>query len=88
MKEFTSSISPKGQVTIPVEIRRLLGVRPKDKVHFQVEDDRILLTSAPITLEAAYGAVRPTHRPEDFRKLTKAAKEAHVKRVLDKMQKA
>ena len=32
-----SSVSPKGQVTIPVEIRRLLGVKPKDKVVFRVE---------------------------------------------------
>ena len=34
MKEMLSSVSPKGQITIPVAIRRLLGVKPKDTVAF------------------------------------------------------
>lgn len=34
MKEIPSTISGKGQVTVPAEVRRLLGVGTKEKVAF------------------------------------------------------
>ena len=36
-------VTSKGQVTIPKEIRQLLGVSPGDVVEFQVADDRQVL---------------------------------------------
>ncbi len=38
MKEFVSTISRKGQVTIPVDVRRRLGVDAPDKVAFVFTD--------------------------------------------------
>jgi AbrB family looped-hinge helix DNA binding protein len=38
MKEIVSTITSKGQVTIPAEIRRYLGVRQGDKVSFVIGD--------------------------------------------------
>lgn len=35
----TSKITTKGQVTIPQELRRLLGVMPGDKISFEARDD-------------------------------------------------
>ena len=35
----TSKITTKGQVTIPQKLRRLLGVRPGDKISFEASDD-------------------------------------------------
>lgn len=35
----TSKITSKGQVTIPQKLRRLLGVRPGDKISFEASDD-------------------------------------------------
>jgi antitoxin PrlF len=54
MRELESSVSPKGQVTIPVEIRRLLGVKPKDRVRFEVEDGRVRLRPARSALDELY----------------------------------
>lgn len=34
-----SKITTKGQVTIPQKLRRLLGVRPGDKILFEANDD-------------------------------------------------
>jgi AbrB family looped-hinge helix DNA binding protein len=34
-----SKITTKGQVTIPQKLRRLLGVRPGDKIAFEASDD-------------------------------------------------
>jgi AbrB family looped-hinge helix DNA binding protein len=39
MKEMVSTITSKGQVTIPAEIRRHLGVSQGDKLSFVIEDD-------------------------------------------------
>jgi AbrB family looped-hinge helix DNA binding protein len=36
MREITSTVTSKGQVTIPVEIRRHLGLSPSDKVAFVI----------------------------------------------------
>jgi len=39
----TSTISSKGQITVPVEIRNRLGLHPGDRVEFCVEDGRTTL---------------------------------------------
>lgn len=46
-KELVSTVSSKGQVTIPIEIRRKLGVDTNDKVAFTIEaSGEIKLTQA------------------------------------------
>jgi AbrB family looped-hinge helix DNA binding protein len=42
----SSTISVKGQVTVPLEIRRRLGLKPGDRVEFVVESDRTILRPA------------------------------------------
>lgn len=37
MKEFETTFTKKGEVTIPQEIRNLMGLHPGDKVRFEVE---------------------------------------------------
>jgi antitoxin PrlF len=37
------AISSKGQVTLPVEVRRRLGVKPGDKIDYVVEEGRTFL---------------------------------------------
>jgi len=39
--ELLSTATAKGQVTIPVEVRRLLGLAAHDQVVFVVEDDQV-----------------------------------------------
>lgn len=46
MNRKTSSMSSKGQVTIPQEIRVRLGLRAGDRVEFVVEDGRTILRPA------------------------------------------
>lgn len=40
---YQSTLTSKGQVTIPVEIRRLLGLKPSDKVTFVREDKSVIV---------------------------------------------
>ncbi len=87
MKELLTTITQRGQVTIPAEVRRVLGVKPKDKVAFQIEDGQVRLAPAKFSLETAYGSVNPLHKPEDFKEITRQAKEEHVRHSLRKRRK-
>lgn len=42
----TAKVTSKGQITIPVEIRRNMGVRPGDSVRFELHPDGIRVSRA------------------------------------------
>ncbi|MDO8616356.1 MAG: AbrB/MazE/SpoVT family DNA-binding domain-containing protein [Dehalococcoidia bacterium] len=67
MRETT--ITTKGQVTIPAEVRKRLGLKPRDKVRFEVEGDAATLRKSKSRILDMYGSVQPRTRPEDFRRL-------------------
>ncbi len=69
MRERESSVSPKGQVTIPQELRERLGIKPKDRVVFELEEDGIKVRPAGSRLMRHFGSVAPISRPEDFASL-------------------
>jgi AbrB family looped-hinge helix DNA binding protein len=50
-----STLTSKGQVTIPAEVRRRLGLRPGDHVGFVIEGDAIRLVRKETHIEAAFG---------------------------------
>ena len=67
----TTTMTSKGQVTIPVEIRRRLGLKPGDKVFF--EDDgtniRVLAGDHAMTFEDAYKSVPPLTKPRTWKEI-------------------
>ena len=85
-KQIIASITQRGQVTIPAEVRRLLGAKPRGKVAFQIDDGEVRLAAVEFTLETAYGSVTPINRPEDFEEISRVAKEEHVREIIRKMQ--
>jgi len=54
----SSSMTVKGQVTIPVALRERLGLRPGDKLRFEEEGGRILLTPLDSRVESVFGLVK------------------------------
>ena len=84
--EYVRTVTGKGQVTIPVEIRRLLEVSPGDQVLFRVKGGTVELQPTAMTLEDTFGAVTPLKRPEDFASLREAAIEEHAEKVLWDME--
>jgi antitoxin PrlF len=79
MKEIVTSLTQRGQVTVPAEVRRLLGLRARDKVAFAIDNDQVRLVPATFTLESAYGSVTPRNRPEDFKAVSRVAREERAK---------
>lgn len=80
MKEIVTSLTQRGQVTVPAEVRRLLGLKARDKVAFAIDDDQVRLVPVAFTLESAYGSVTPRNRPEDFKALSRMAREERARR--------
>lgn len=77
-----STITTKGQVTIPKALRVQFGIGPKDKVDFIAEGDRIILR--PIrTLRDLRGCIQGRGEPDKERN---TAKKAVAKRVMGEME--
>ncbi len=81
MQEFETAVTEKGQVTIPIEIRRLLGLHPHDRVHFEVEGDVVKIRRASSKLLQWFGSVAPRNKPEDFREVREEFEKAVAEEV-------
>lgn len=77
------TLTTKGQVTIPADIRRRLGLKPNDQVIFRVVGDRVQIEAAPMTLDEAFGSVQPLQQPEDFEEVRCVAREERIDRALE-----
>jgi AbrB family looped-hinge helix DNA binding protein len=86
-KEYIATVTSKGQVTLPVKLRKQLRLVPQDKVIFRlVEDNRVEIERFAMTMEEAYGSVAPLNRPEDFEAIRQIVDEERAARWLHKAQ--
>jgi AbrB family looped-hinge helix DNA binding protein len=73
MVEQLTTLTRKGQITVPAEIRRALGLRIGDKVAVSLEEEngtlRANLRPVRSVADMTFGAIAPRKRPEDFREL-------------------
>jgi antitoxin PrlF len=85
MYEQLSVLTRKGQVTIPAEIRRALGLREGDKVVFSLENastGQVTVRPVRSVAEMTYGVVKPRKRPEDLKALREQAADDVAAEVL------
>jgi antitoxin PrlF len=52
-----TTLTSKGQVTIPKEIRDELGLKPHDKIRFSLENGHVRLQKAYLSLEEIAGSI-------------------------------
>jgi AbrB family looped-hinge helix DNA binding protein len=77
MKEIVATITAKGQVTIPAEIRRHLGVTTSSRIAFVVDDQGEVQLKAPSypTIAASRGAAGSLEHPLDWPTMREIARE-------------
>ena len=81
MKVFESSVSPKGQITIPLEVRRRFGIKPKDKVAIRVEDDQVTLAPATSALDAGFQSIPALSPRRSWEEVTELAADDHAQQA-------
>ena len=72
-------MSPKGQITIPSEVRQRLGLKPKDKVAIQVGDRQVTIAPAGSALDESYQSIPALATPRTWKEATQIAAEEHAR---------
>lgn len=82
MKEVISTISSKGQLTIPAEVRRHLGVQSHDKVAFVIESEGEVKLRVPryTDIDSVVGKAGSLRTPLSWREMRTIAKEDRMRR--------
>jgi len=76
MRQAVGSVSTKGQVTLPAEMRALLGLRPGDKVRMVLEDQTIVVKRAEYdTFESAYRSIPALKNKLSLKEMREIAEE-------------
>jgi AbrB family looped-hinge helix DNA binding protein len=75
MKEYLGSVSTKGQITLPVEFRKHLGIKPGDKVALYIEDETLVVKTAQSGLRAGFMSIPALKTPMDVEEMTEIAAE-------------
>lgn len=64
IRSRATTMTSKGQVTVPVEIRRRLGLRPGDKVRFEDDGSTVrVVRQNMLSLDEIFASARPV-RPD------------------------
>ena len=82
MRELPATITSKGQVTIPAEVRRHLGLKKQDKIAFVIEPEGGVRVKAPHypTLESLAGAAGSLPAPKPLDEVIAEAREERLAR--------
>jgi AbrB family looped-hinge helix DNA binding protein len=86
-EEYIRTVTQKGQVTIPANIRKILGVGPNDKVAFILEGNKIQITSTKSVVERTAGAFQSRKRPSKVVELREKAEKALAEDTLERIGK-
>jgi AbrB family looped-hinge helix DNA binding protein len=76
--ELVSTLTQKGQVTIPVQIRRLLGLMPKAKVAFLQKKDGVHIAIPRYTLATIKGSIPSLSQKYSEKEIREVAIESHL----------
>ncbi len=84
MKESVSTITSKGQITLPAKVRRHLGLHTGDKVSFVIEDSGKVMLKVPKypNIASLAGAAGKLDRPMDVKEMLEIAREDAIEEKL------
>ena len=69
----TSTLTSKGQTTIPKDVRKRLNLHPGDRLEFVIDEDgRVLVLPASIDASELAGMLKPPVRPVSVENMNRA----------------
>jgi AbrB family looped-hinge helix DNA binding protein len=75
MRQYVGVVGTKGQITLPMEIRKQLGIEPKDKVFIEISENRAVVRRAYRSVMDLYGSVPPLKKQLSDREIREIAME-------------
>lgn len=75
MHEFRSRVGPKGQITLPREVRRRFGIRARDIVAIRVEGELVTIIPLGSALAESFQAAPALSQPLSVEEMTGIAAE-------------
>ncbi len=77
MKEIISTVTSKGQVTIPAEVREYLGIKTNDKIAFVIDQEGIVRLRVPRypNIASLRGAAGRLQKPVSWQQMQRIAYE-------------
>ena len=83
---IATTMTKKGQVTIPKEIRDMLGLKEHDKIAFALKDGEITMKPVRGSVLDLRGSVKPKQRPEDFNRVRAETMRARAKKGAEELK--
>jgi len=77
----TSSVTQKGQVTIPAYFRNKLGIKTGTKIYFEIDADYVKIKPVKYSLDSAYASVKPLKKKLTLKEMRKIALEDKLNAV-------
>jgi AbrB family looped-hinge helix DNA binding protein len=86
MKELVATITGRGQVTLPSEVRRHLGAKTGDKLVFVIDDQGDVHVTVPHypTVASVRGAAGKLDKPHSWQDIRRIAHEDRAEQVQSK----
>lgn len=78
-----STLTKKGQVTIPKEIRNILEIKEHDKVMFIKKDGDIIVKHVKGDIFDLRGSLQLLKKPKDFEKIRNITRKSVAKKIIE-----
>lgn len=78
-----SVLTRKWQTTIPKDVRNLLGLKPKDRIFYLIEGERVVLKPLKGNILDLRGSVNTKEKPIDFKKLRDNTRKKVARRIVE-----
>jgi len=78
LQTYSLPVSEKGQVTIPIDIRRLLNLTNTNRVVAVVYGQKVLLKPQELSLKEVYGSIKPIKK--SFAQMRSIAKQERLRK--------
>ncbi len=86
MKELSTVITRKGQVTIPAELRKSMGLKRGDRVAFVVTRKKIELSKAESVIAKTKGLLKGNEKPLTAKELRRTGERAIAEAAFERSQ--
>jgi AbrB family looped-hinge helix DNA binding protein len=79
-REFVGAVSPKGQITLPLDVRKQLGIT--STVIIRVDEGEIKVSPTNATFLDSFQAIPALKKPLSFAEIRRIAREEHAQEAM------